>query len=120
MINGLSRWLRPEERTASPVISERHYIDSAPPTCFVLDEEEKHRHFVSLVLQGHGIETSLFTSAPALKEGLARRKPDLVFLDVPVVPTNAMEVVRVLVAGDYHGPLQLMSECPEVAVDSVR
>ena len=25
------------------------------------------------------------------------------FLDVPVVPTNAMEAVRVLLAGDYHG-----------------
>src|SRR5262245_16759345 len=120
MITGLSRWLRPEERVASPVISERHYIDSAPPNCFVFDEEEKHRHFMSLVLQGHGIETSLFTSPPALKEGLARRKPDLIFLDVPVVPTNAMEAVRVLIAGDYHGPLQLMSECPEVAMESVK
>jgi EAL domain-containing protein (putative c-di-GMP-specific phosphodiesterase class I)/FixJ family two-component response regulator len=120
MINELSRWLRPEERKASPVVSERHYIDSAPPVCFVVDEEEKHRHFMSLVLQGHGIETGLFTTAPALKHGLARRRPDLVFLDVPVVPTNAMEAVRVLVAGDYHGPLQLMSERPEIAVESVR
>jgi EAL domain-containing protein (putative c-di-GMP-specific phosphodiesterase class I) len=119
-MNELSRWLRGGERTGSPVVSERVYLDSAPPICFIVDDEEKHRHFMSLVLQGHGIETGLFTTAPALREGLSRRKPDLVFLDVPVMPANAMEAVRVLVAGDYHGPLQLMSGRGDIGLEGIK
>src|SRR5262249_54825168 len=120
MMNELSRWLRGGEPTGSPVVSERYYLDSAPPICFIVDEEEKHRHFMSLVLQGHGIETGLFTSASALREGLARRKPDLVFLDVPTMPTNAMESVRALVSRDYHGPLQLMSGNGDVGLEAIK
>src|SRR6266540_3823300 len=119
MINELSRWLRSsDERPAPPIVPERHHIEGAP-VCFVVDDEEAHRHFMSLVLQDHGIETRLFANAPALREGLTRAKPDLIFLDVPTIPTNAMEAVRALVDAAYRGPLQLMSSRGDVGLESI-
>jgi EAL domain-containing protein (putative c-di-GMP-specific phosphodiesterase class I) len=120
MINELSRWFRSsDERPAPPIVPECHYVDGAP-VCFVVDDEESHRHFMSLVLQGHGIETRLFANAPALREGLTRAKPDLIFLDVPTIPTNAMEAVRVLMKASYRGPLQLMSNRGDVGLESIK
>jgi EAL domain-containing protein (putative c-di-GMP-specific phosphodiesterase class I) len=121
MINELSRWLRwPDERSAPAGASEPYYLDSAPPLCFVVDDEEAHRHFMSLVLQGCGIETGLFAGARALRQGLVRRKPDLVFLDVPAIPLKAMEALQVLTAGAYHGPLQLMSQYGDFGMEGLK
>jgi EAL domain-containing protein (putative c-di-GMP-specific phosphodiesterase class I) len=120
MMNELGRWLRSsDEREAPAETSEKHFLDDAPPVCFVVDEEEQHRHFMSLVLQGHGIETGLFASVLALRDGLARRKPDLVFLDVPAVQTSALDAVRTLAERSYHGPLQLMSERGDVGLEGI-
>jgi EAL domain-containing protein (putative c-di-GMP-specific phosphodiesterase class I) len=132
MFNELSRWIRWwEVRTAPPLISERHYPDGAPkldgrpyrdgapPICFVVDDEDGHRHFMSLVLQGQGIETGVFADAASLRRGLARRKPDLVFLNVPPVSATATEAVRVLVDGAYHGPLQPMSASSVADLEAV-
>src|SRR5262245_58608276 len=111
MINEFSRWLRPSEdkRAGSPAASERPSA-GRPPICFIVDPEEAHRRFMSLVLEGHGIETGVFANALSLREGLVRRTPDLVFLDVPIIPVHAMEAMRVLVDGSYRGPLQLVSK----------
>jgi EAL domain-containing protein (putative c-di-GMP-specific phosphodiesterase class I) len=123
MRNELGRWLRSSDDREAPAetaeTSEKHFIDDAPPVCFVFDEEEPHRHFMSLVLQGHGIETGLFATVPALRDGLARRKPDLIFLDVPAVQTTALDAVRALAEGSYHGPCQLMSERGDVGLDGI-
>src|SRR5947209_2196718 len=115
MINELTRLMRWwEVRSAPPLISERHYpdgspfaescLDGVPPVCFVVDDDESHRHVMSLMLQAQGIETGLFADAAALRQGLARRKPDLVFLNVTPVAANALRAVRALVDEAYHGP----------------
>ena len=133
MINDFGRWLRWwEERAAPPLISERRcpdggpdgaserqYLDGALPICFIIDDDDAHRHFMSLVLQGHGIETGVFANANALRHGLARRKPDLVFLNVTPITTNAIKSIRALVDHAFNGPLQLMSASGVADVESV-
>src|SRR5262247_2417453 len=89
--------------------TERHYLDVRTPLCFVVDKEESHRHFVSLALQSYGIETALFAKPHSLREGLSRRTPDLVLLDVPATAGDAMDAVKALAERSYRGPVQLMS-----------
>jgi len=131
MKNELSRLMRWwEVRTAPPLISERHYpdspfglqpcLDGAPPVCFVVDDDEAHRHLISLMLQSQGIETGVFANAGALRQGLSRRQPGLVFLNVTPVVANALRAVRALVDSAYHGPLQLMSATSAADLNTVR
>jgi len=120
MINEFSRWLRPtdETRAGSPAPSERRSA-GRPPICFIVDADETHRRFMPLVLEGHGIETGVFGNAFSLREGLLRRTPDLVFLDIPLIPVHAMDAMRVLVDGSYRGPLQFMSSHGEFGIDAI-
>jgi len=91
--------------------TDQHYLDVRTPLCFVVDKEESHRHFVSLALQSYGVETALFAKPHSLREGLSRRTPDLVLLDVPTAPgaNDAMDAVKALAERSYRGPVQLMS-----------
>jgi EAL domain-containing protein (putative c-di-GMP-specific phosphodiesterase class I) len=133
MMNDFGRWLRWwEERAAPPLISERrcpdggldgaserHYLDGALPVCFIIDDDDAHRHFMSLVLQGHGIETGVFADAEALRQGLARRKPDLVFLNVTPVTSHAITAVGALVDHAFNGSLQLMGASGATEVETI-
>ena len=120
MINAANRWLKLPEEPAAPKVSDEHYEVGEPPVCFVIDEDTAHRHFMSLVLQGHGIETGLFPNPTTLASGLRRRRPDLVFLDVPALCGYAMEAIRILADTSYRGPIQLMSAADVAGIDAVR
>ena len=132
MINQLSRWMRWwEERAAPPLISEgrctddsawtakRHYLDRPPPVCFIVDEDAAERHFLSLVLQDEYVDTGAFADAAALRDGFARRTPDIVFLQVRPVARNAVDAIRILAEGNYHGPVQLMSAGGPVDLEAI-
>jgi EAL domain-containing protein (putative c-di-GMP-specific phosphodiesterase class I) len=121
MINELSRLLRPTDdtRPGSSAPGERPF-EARPPVCFVVDGDDAHRRFMSLVLEGHGIETGAFAGALDLRQGLFRRTPDLVFLDVPAIPVHAMESMRALVDGSYRGPLQLVSSRGDNGLDTIK
>lgn len=76
------------------------------PLCFIIDPEDSHRHFLSLTLQSYGIEASQFSKSYALRDGLSRRSPDLVFFDVSSGSTEMMETLRALAERSYQGPVQ--------------
>lgn len=121
MLTEVSRWLRPAndlDIVAVPPSEARP--GNATPVCYIVDSEDSNRHFMSLVLQGHGIETGLFSTAQALREGLARKSPDLIFLDVPIEAASAVDAVHAMGEQKYRGPLQLMSSRGTAVVESVR
>ena len=95
---------------------DRYYLDVRAPLCFVVDGEESHRHFLSLALQSYGIETALFSKPHGLRDGLSRRMPDLIFLDVSQGATETAESVKALAERSYRGPVQLMNGGAEAAV----
>jgi EAL domain-containing protein (putative c-di-GMP-specific phosphodiesterase class I)/FixJ family two-component response regulator len=112
MTDGLSRWPSPggDQSGAAPAAGgEAYFLDSHTPLCFIVDKEESHRHYMSLALQSHGIETTLFSKAYVLREGLSRRTPDLIFLDVSASSTDAIDSLRALEERSYRGLVQLMS-----------
>src|SRR5262245_65295055 len=89
---------------------DHYYLDVRAPLCFVVEREESHRHFLSLALQSYGIETALFSKPHGLRDGLSRRMPDLIFLDVSQGSTETVESVKALAERSYRGPVQLMSD----------
>src|SRR6202035_3980484 len=83
---------------------ERHV-----PTCFVLEEESSVRHFVSLILQGAGVDTEEFADSEALHRAMERREPDLVFHNVGADTAEAIDSLMRLAIGHYGGTVQLIS-----------
>ena len=79
------------------------------PLCFVIDNDASLRQFLSLILHGAGIDTEGFADGNGLRQALARRAPDLVFLDIPLESADAIACVVALGGGNYRGQVQLMS-----------
>ena len=81
MQNGQSRSFGPSKdlRLAPNPGREGSGADTHIPLCFIVDAEQSHRNVLALTLQSYGIEASQFAKAYALRDGLSRRTPDLVF-----------------------------------------
>jgi EAL domain-containing protein (putative c-di-GMP-specific phosphodiesterase class I) len=86
-----------------------HTGEARTPLCFVIDTDASIRQFLSLVLHGAGIDTEEFPDGSALRAALARRVPDLVFLDIPLESAEAIACVVALGSANYRGQVQLMS-----------
>ncbi len=79
------------------------------PLCYVVDSDASIRHFLSLILHGSGIDTQEFESGQGLLPALARRAPDIVFLDIPIESAEAIGCVLALGNHGYRGRVQLIS-----------
>jgi EAL domain-containing protein (putative c-di-GMP-specific phosphodiesterase class I) len=79
------------------------------PLCYVVDSDASIRHFLSLILHGSGIDTQEFESGQGLLPALARRTPDIVFLDIPIESAEAIGCVLALGNHGYRGRVQLIS-----------
>jgi EAL domain-containing protein (putative c-di-GMP-specific phosphodiesterase class I)/CheY-like chemotaxis protein len=89
--------------------------DAAPsgkariPLCFVIDGDASIRSFLSLVLHGAGIDSEEFADGNGVRAALARRVPDVVFLDITLESAEAIAAIVALGNGGYRGRVQLMS-----------
>jgi EAL domain-containing protein (putative c-di-GMP-specific phosphodiesterase class I) len=90
------------------------------PLCFLVDQEPSIRHFLSLVMQGSGIDTVEFADGAALRNVLADRKPDLVFHDVSLESADAIESVLALGKSGFRGPMQLMSNRGAAVLEHIK
>jgi CheY-like chemotaxis protein len=102
LLNELRRRLEHEPDSERPV--EPHKL-----VCFVLDDEKGIRRLVSLQLRQLGHHTEDFGSIEAMAEALARSQPDLIFLDVALERSDAVDALRVLSQRGFAGVIQLMS-----------
>ena len=76
---------------------------SRAPLCFVVDADASIRHFVSLILHGSGIDTEEFADGQAVHAALAHRVPSLVFLNVALESTDAIQCIMALAHSGYAG-----------------
>jgi len=86
-----------------------HSGEQRTPLCFVIDSDPSIRHFLSLILHGAGIDTEELADGQALSNALARRTPDVVFLNIALESADAIECVVALGTRGYSGYVQLMS-----------
>jgi EAL domain-containing protein (putative c-di-GMP-specific phosphodiesterase class I)/CheY-like chemotaxis protein len=93
---------------------------TSAPLCFLVDEEPSIRHFLSLVMHGSGIDTIEFADGGALREALATKKPDLVFHDISLESSDAIESVLALGKYGFRGPMQLMSNRGSAVLEHIK
>jgi EAL domain-containing protein (putative c-di-GMP-specific phosphodiesterase class I) len=90
------------------------------PLCFIVDEEPSICHFLSLVLQGSGLDTEEFLDIPGFRRAISRRTPDLVFLDIPLESGEAITTLVGLGKRKFRGNVQLMSNRGSAVLEHVK
>jgi len=82
---------------------------AAPLVAFVVDDEKGMRRLVSYALREARVETEDHASILSMIGGLARRHPDVIFLDISLDGADAIDGFRVLEEQRFIGHVQLMS-----------
>ena len=82
---------------------------TATPLSLIVAGDASLRGFLSLVLQGSSVDTEEFDGSDRLRDTLARRVPDIVFLDVGPETGDAAACITTLGAAGYRGHVQLIS-----------
>jgi DNA-binding NtrC family response regulator len=94
------------------VIQESQEIPStktAAPFAVIIDDEEAICRLVARVLASHGIESAAFQTATPAIASLDERRPDIIFLDIALQQSDAIDVIKGLSEKRYSGIIQLMS-----------
>jgi EAL domain-containing protein (putative c-di-GMP-specific phosphodiesterase class I) len=107
----------PDTTTHEPV--ERDGATRAP-ICYIVDADDSIRHFLSLVLHGAGLDTEEFADNLGFRAAIARRTPDLVFLNIALESTDAIECVVALGKKNFSGYVQLMSSRGSAVLEHVK
>lgn len=110
-------------RPAAPPIPDTTPARAASaraPLCYVVDNESSMRHFLSLVLHGSGIDTQEFADGAAMSAALAHDTPDLVFLNISLESSEAIECVIALGKRGFDGSVQLMSARGSAVLEHVK
>lgn len=94
--------------------------EDAPPLCFIVDEEPSICHFLSLVLQGSGLDTQEFNDCHALLAAMTRCPPNLVFLNIPLDASEPIASLVTLGKRDFRGHIQLISNRGSAVLEHVK
>jgi len=94
------------EKTAD---AEARNAEARAPIAYVVDSDASIRHFLSLVLHGAGMDTDEFPDGQTFRSAVAKRAPELVFLNVGLESPEAIECVIALGKRGFFGFVQLMS-----------
>ncbi len=93
------------------------------PLALVIDEDISVRRFVSLILQGSGVDTIEFADGDAFRGASAPNGPaeaDLVFIDVALDTQDAIHSLEALGTQGFRGQIQLMSGRGAAVLESIK
>jgi EAL domain-containing protein (putative c-di-GMP-specific phosphodiesterase class I)/FixJ family two-component response regulator len=95
---------------------------SAGPTlhCFIVDDEKDIRYLIAHTLARCGVTYSEFTNAREAIEGLDSETPTLIFLDISLEGSDAVEALRGLRQVEYGGVVQVVSGQNPSVLDNIR
>jgi len=97
--------------------SESHV---APSICFIVDDEPAVCQFLSSTAMACATESESFSSINRLSAGLSKRTPGLIFLDIALEGSDAIDGIRVLAKTKYQGFVQLISGAQRWILEDVR
>jgi DNA-binding NtrC family response regulator len=80
-----------------------------PNLAFVIDDEAKIREFMASTLADLGMKVETFVMAREAMASLELGHPVVIFLDVALLRSDAIDVIRGLSERQYGGLVQLMS-----------
>jgi EAL domain-containing protein (putative c-di-GMP-specific phosphodiesterase class I)/CheY-like chemotaxis protein len=110
----------PQPTDAAPAVAAPPLAPAAAPLCYVVDDEPSIRHFLSLVLHGSGVDTVEFAEGAAMRHALGKRAPNLVFHNVSLESSDAIESVVTLGKHGGIGAVQLMSTRGAAVLEHVK
>jgi EAL domain-containing protein (putative c-di-GMP-specific phosphodiesterase class I)/CheY-like chemotaxis protein len=87
---------------------------------FVIDDEEGICRFITAAVAGFEYQADYFTSAPLALRALKHCSPSIIFLDIALGGSDAIEVIRALGQRGYRGVIQLMSGSNPSILEDVR
>ena len=100
------------ERVAAPA--------AGAPLCWIVDDEVRTRQFLSLVLNGLGIDTQEYKEDGAMWRDAESRLPHLVFLNVSHDFTKAINALIILAGRRFSGTIQLIGDRAQAVLEHAR
>jgi EAL domain-containing protein (putative c-di-GMP-specific phosphodiesterase class I)/FixJ family two-component response regulator len=88
-------------------------------SCFIVDDDPVGRRLITNAITSTGAVCIELDSLEAVSERLVSFVPSLIFLDISLRDSDAIEVIRELSAKKYRGAIQLISGRSEVVVGNV-
>jgi EAL domain-containing protein (putative c-di-GMP-specific phosphodiesterase class I) len=82
---------------------------SSAAFCLIVDDEKALRTLIARSLRQHLVMTEECSDAPSALRAIKYRTPDLIFLDVSLERSDAVEVIRGLGEMQFTGNIQLIS-----------
>ncbi len=120
LLEDVRSWLSTTGRSDDADPSATSGNDPASPCAFVIDDEEGICTFISLALTGLGVEPVAFQAAQPALAALDGRSPAIIFLDIALEQSDAIEVIRGLGERHYAGIVQVMSGSNPALLEDVR
>jgi DNA-binding NtrC family response regulator len=84
-------------------------VKKAPPFALIIEDQEDISRVVATALTSLGVESATYTTAKPAISSLDQRRPGIIFLDVALEQSDAIDVVKGLSEKHYTGIVQLMS-----------
>ncbi len=94
--------------------------EARAPLCFIVDEESTIRRFVSLIMQGTGVDTEEFADGRAMRAAIVDRTPDLVICNISLEAGDVIETINALGRKGYTGAVQLMSSRGAAVLENMK
>jgi two-component system, NtrC family, C4-dicarboxylate transport response regulator DctD len=88
--------------------------DASAPSAFVIDDERGICVFIGRVLEKLGFAVSTFSNAGEALAALGDLAPKIIFLDIALKQSDAIDVIKGLGEQRYPGVIQLMSGNPRL------
>jgi DNA-binding NtrC family response regulator len=84
-------------------------VSTTAPFALIIDDQEDICRTVATALAGVGVKTATYVTAKPAIASLDWRRPDVIFLDVALDQSDAIDVIKGLSEKRYTGMVQLMS-----------
>jgi DNA-binding NtrC family response regulator len=103
----LSPDIRCENRV--PVAVNAGEMRAGAPFALVIDDQEPICRVVAMALAQLGVESASYVTAKPAIASLDQRMPEVIFLDVALENSDAIDVIKGLHEKHFRGVIQLMS-----------
>ena len=100
--------LAPADTSSSP--EDRRTGNGRLPVSYIVDEDPRICHFLSLILHGQGVRTEEYSDGRSFLRAVERHPGELVFLNIGRDSAEAMQLIETLGKQGYFGFVQLMSD----------
>ena len=107
-------------QTDAPVAGANGAAATNAPLCWIVDDEPSMRKFLTLILNGFGVDTLEYADDGELSVKANYRLPDLVFLNISADAINAISTILMLARRGYTGSVQLISSRTTAVLEHVK